>query len=788
MLFPDSELESATRLAVFSDFYQRISSMRHGPTANRCLIRPPAPELLQKAVYRLGCTGLEWVSDQEADFLQFLHESFHQLIDTGMLSRYADTVPWDPIRQTALDKCETVSEVADRFLYSIQFPMVGKTGRQLTVRLQRPERLLGAVALLINPRDKRAEELVGVQVEIPGTGGGIPVIASDLADPESGTGLRILNPSQEPELAYLAEEHELEFMEIIGANGRVVDEIESYAGLDWITLRERLVADLEALERIEIEEQKDAPRRLARASGTELLRRRSTEWFLDLRKPSRDAQESLQESNLKIVPERLAIEAQEALQEPATWCLSRNPPPDSGKHREIPAHPLPLRECSDCQTIQSDRLTTCARCGSSQLASAQQQFDPAFVSACWRLYATQNADWTGWILPVESGRMLGRMLALARALQLPVFPIFIVGFGDADKEEDELGSAEREADWDAEMNSTGADVWRRLCLARGDPVTREAASDQLQQIRQTVPEFKKILRDNQIESCADSLPEGTNLSADDMVLIFRTSACLERCETELRRGRIDAWVQRLYQCLLQDILPLAQPENRLLRAESAPVLAWSLHRIFRLLACVQPFVAEEAWEQLCLPGTPWLHGLPEALEEDALAELGIDDTVINYGEAKREIILKAGQLRKEHGLQKNSLQDFFIVPGKGQHVLPLEKDLPHLTRQLSARRLKIDANVDLAKTSEHPSVSGKLGTLYLLRQEKIDVQAETSRLLKQEGKLTRELISLSKKLENKDFRNKAAKDIVAEHKMRQIEMRQELKSLRKRLEDLEGQE
>src|SRR5258708_16269811 len=94
---------------------------------------------------------------------------------------------WDCEVKSALSNEEVLyKEEGERsVLYSVRYKMKD-TDEWITIATQRPETIMGDVAIAVNPTDERYKKLVGKKVLVPFINREIPVIAHDYFDTPFG--------------------------------------------------------------------------------------------------------------------------------------------------------------------------------------------------------------------------------------------------------------------------------------------------------------------------------------------------------------------------------------------------------------------------------------------------------------------------------------------------------------------------------------------------------------------------------------------------------------------------
>lgn len=178
-----------------------------------------------------------------------VREAFFRLFKDGLIYRGKRLVNWDPVLQTAVSDDECYDEELDSSFYYLRYPLVhrgtalpggvlsdpqpitwnelarrgypgaeqhpGEEQAWVTVATTRPETYLGDTAVAVNPKDRRANALRGLFVELPLVGRIIPIIEDDYvvlpaamqADPEAAksdpkavfaTGFLKVTPAHDP--------------------------------------------------------------------------------------------------------------------------------------------------------------------------------------------------------------------------------------------------------------------------------------------------------------------------------------------------------------------------------------------------------------------------------------------------------------------------------------------------------------------------------------------------------------------------------------------------------------
>jgi valyl-tRNA synthetase len=213
-----------------------------------------------------------------------------------------------------------------------------------------------------------------------------------------------------------------------------------------------------------------------------------------------------------------------------------------------------------------------------------------------------------------------------------------------------------------------------------------------------------------------------------------------------------------------------------------------MHHVFsnalRLLHPLMPFLTEELWHGMgynkseeTIMLAPW----PKAVE---WRTLGIDSAVVDYVDARHELIRIARTLRTDSGIAPAQRVDFVLKPVREQYASQLDGDRQTIVALLRSGDFKIDAG--FAPEKAMPSGLTPLGTIYMSVEGVMDTEAEINRLSAQLQELDEHLDRVAKKLENQNFVNKAPAAVVDQQRTRKQELLEKREKLAKLIETLKG--
>jgi len=200
---------------------------------------------IRKQVRKMG-SSLDWSReaytwDKKRELA--VRTMFKKMYDDGLIYRGQRVVNWCPHCHSTLadDEVEHKESVGKiyTFKYSKDFPFA--------IATTRPETKLGDTAVAVHPKDERYKQYVGQTFEIEFCGQPIKlkIIADQAVDPEYGTGALGVTPAHSHLDAAMAEQHDLESVQVIDEDGNITPEIKVFAGMNALKARAQIVEHLQ---------------------------------------------------------------------------------------------------------------------------------------------------------------------------------------------------------------------------------------------------------------------------------------------------------------------------------------------------------------------------------------------------------------------------------------------------------------------------------------------------------------------------------------------------------------
>ena len=194
----------------------------------------------------------------------------------------------------------------------------------VVVATTRPETMLGDAAVAVSPDDKRYQDLIGKEVKLPLTGRTIPVIADNHVDPEFGTGCVKITPAHDFNDYAVGQRHNLTLINIFTINACINDNgPTAYQGMDRYAARKKIVTDLETQDLIE----KIEPHKLVVPRGDRshaiVEPYLTDQWYVKIQPLADPAIKAVENGDIKFIPENWNKTYFEWMRNIEDWCISR---------------------------------------------------------------------------------------------------------------------------------------------------------------------------------------------------------------------------------------------------------------------------------------------------------------------------------------------------------------------------------------------------------------------------------------------------------------------------------
>ena len=581
---------------------------------------------LQLRALGASCSWNDLTFTLDENVIDRVYTTFEKMWNDGYIYRGEKLVNFCPKHQTAFADIEVEHKDEKGSLWDIAYTY---DGGEIIVSTTRPETLFGDTAVAVNPEDKRYKDLVGKTVKLPLTNREIPVIADEHADPEYGTGAVKITPAHDFDDFEVGERHNLERIQVIGEDGKMINVPDEYLGLTTAECRKKVLKELKAQDLLRGE--KTIVHSVAHCykCDTVIEPMLKEQWFVDVKKLAAVAIEHLEKGEIKFYPEgkkNILINYYKNLKD---WNISR----------QIPwgiAIPM-FRKVDNIATDEPDwifdrrtNLKEIEKAGVKYVRD-EDTFDTWFSSSHWPIicsnwteenfnpYYPLNVMETGAdLLFAWVARMI--MMGLYVTGEVPFKEVYMHGMvldAHGKKMSKSKGNVINPMDLVTEY---GSDAFR-LGIIKGRSAGMNQAFSENSVIagRNLCNKLWNISR--LVQNIVDENDSGSEYTTDNMGedwICREINNCLDQVENSIKDYRFAEAVDALYQTIWDKYADWFIESQKIYK--NAGLLKKTLEALLIALHPFAPFVTEAIWQNLS-----WTNGLiitanwPSKLEFDAIS-------------------------------------------------------------------------------------------------------------------------------------------------------------------------
>ncbi|HQQ98332.1 MAG TPA: valine--tRNA ligase [Cyclobacteriaceae bacterium] len=252
---------------------------------------------------------------------------FVDLYNKGYIYRGLRMINWDCEAKTALSNEEVLykEDGEKSILYSVRYQVQGQADQWVTIATQRPETIMGDVAIAVNPTDARYQNLIGKKVLVPFINRPIPVIADDYVDKAFGTGCLKVTPAHDVNDYEIGLRHKLPVIDTINDDGTLNDkcEIPAYTGKDRFAVRKMIIKDLREAGHLVKEEEFITRIGRSERTNTVVEPKLSLQWFVKMKEISQRALRAVEDDEIHLHPAKFKNTYRHWMENVRDWCISR---------------------------------------------------------------------------------------------------------------------------------------------------------------------------------------------------------------------------------------------------------------------------------------------------------------------------------------------------------------------------------------------------------------------------------------------------------------------------------
>ena len=738
---------------------------------------------------RLGCS-CDWEKERftmDDNYNHAVLEAFVNLYNKGLVYKGFRLVNWCPISKSAISDEEVIHKEVNGHLWHFSYP-IKDSDELLIVATTRPETMLGDTAVAVHPADNRYKHLIGKFILLPLTDREIPIIGDEFVDMEFGTGCVKVTPAHDPNDFDVAKRHNLKFINIMNEDASLNSEVpKKYINMTREIAREQIVQDLQSIGRLEKIEDYIHKVGFSERGNVPIEYYMSSQWFLKMKELSKPALQAVNDGKINFHPKHWVKTYNHWMENINDWCISR---------QLWWGHRIPVwyhNQDKDKMHVSID--------GPSDPENWKQDEDVLDTWASSWLWPFAVHKWP------EKDQNLSYYYPTASLVTGPdiiffwVARMIISGYefmGDLPFKDvyftsilrDETGakfskSLGNSPDPFTLFDDYGTDAVRfgiMLMAPQGldvlfSPKGLEVGRNFINKLWNA---SRFILMNVEGEISDEFLEE--NLNLPELWILNRLQIAVKRVNRHLDNFNFNEAAKVIYEFTWSDycdwyieIAKTSFNNNESYTNTVKWVSKYVLRNIIILLHPYAPFVTEEIWSKIKnendhdLIVTSW----------PIVNKQWINKSSENEMEILKSLISSVRTIRSQMNVPPNKLCNMVV------HCNDMQKSILNSHSLIIKSLAKID-NIEMTKDSKKPLQSATAIVdnmeVFIPLHGIIDFDLEKDRLQKRINELEMHLANVSKKLDNKDFLNRAPKNVISREKEKKENMVVELNKITKNFE------
>ncbi|MFA6099161.1 MAG: valine--tRNA ligase [Patescibacteria group bacterium] len=688
----------------------------------------------------------------DATLTKAVQEAFIKMFKDKLIYRGQRIVNWCPRCASALSDLEVKHQETSSKLWYLRYPLFGST-KYLVVATTRPETMLGDTAVAVNPNDKRYEKYIGKTVLLPIMNREIPIIADRRVDQSFGTGAVKVTPAHDHLDYEIAQDHKLAIINIIGPDNRLTKQAGEFYGQSVQEARHSILKRLEEDELLD--NTVDYIHNLARCErcGTPIEPLISKQWFVDIKKLAKPAIKAVTSGKIKIIPQRYEKIYFHWMNNIKDWCISRqlwwgHQIPVWYKDDKIKASVDKPGEgwTQDPDTLDtwfSSGLWTFSTLGWPEKTKDFKTFHPTSVME------------TSWdILFFWVARMI--MMSLYHTGQVPFKTVYLHGLV-LDRQGKKMSKSKGTGVDPIPMTEKYGTDAIRLSLVLGTSPGQDFRlyEEKIAGYRNFINKLWNVSR-YILSQAAGPVKEPTAKNLADQWILSRLQTVTKQATEYLDGYQFSEAGTLIYEFLWHEFADWYLEATKI--KQNTSILHYVLETVIKLAHPFMPFVTEEIWSRW--HGTEKSKMLiiqPWPTYEKTFADPEAEKEFTSL----KDFIIGARNFRAEH---KIALSEKISAYFWGERAGLVSKNL-EIVKSL--------ARIENLENKKQLKATGSLSGLDYF----IDYRHDDKKIKKEIEKISQYIQQLEQKLANKNFTDKAPKEIVAKEQEKLKEQKERLKKL-----------
>ncbi len=775
----------------------------------------------------------------DPEYYKAVIKVFVDLYNKGYIYRGLRMINWDCEAKTALSNEEVLykEEGEKSMLYFIKYRVKQEgesplssgrgDGGEVVIATQRPETIMGDVAIAVNPTDERYQKLIGKKVLVPFINRELPVIADNYVDKTFGTGCLKVTPAHDVNDYEIGLRHNLPVIDTINDDGTLNEkcELPKFFGKDRFAVRNEIVKDLREAGHLIKEE--EFVTRIGRSERTNSVvePKLSLQWFVKMKEISVRAKDAIENNEIKLYPAKFKNTYRYWMENVRDWCISRQlwwghripawfdkegnfvvaeNEEEALKQFKIKNSKLKIEDIKQ----DSDVLDTWASSWLWPMEVFDGFNDKYFNNG--KIDASKNQD-LNYFYPtkvlVTAPEILffwvARMIIAGYEYmgEKPFEDVYLTGVvrdKQGRKMSKSLGNSPDALELIAKYGADGVRTGMLFSSAAGnDLLFDEKLCEQGRNFANKIWNAFRLVKG--WETSTHTQPEENKIAIEWFE--SKLNQTLKELEDHFDKFRMSDALHTLYKLTWDDFcawyLEIIKPEfGKPIDEITYQKTISFFESILKLLHPFMPFITEELWHELkerkkedCIIVTSWLKTLSSssseyfAEKEKSILGFHLDQIRDNHIEAIKEGISFIRKIRQKHGFKNKELSEVYFYSGAGKQGLCSVQIWKGIIEKLS------DSTLFLLEEPIYPEgfsydVEIVRGFHWHFKRKSENKDEQMREILKEIEYNQGFLNSVMKKLSNEKFVSGAPPQVIELEKKKKADAEMKIRSLQERLESL----
>ena len=740
-----------------------------------------------------SCDWNQTTFTMDPKYSESVIHAFVKLYEDGLIYKGERIINWDPKGLTALSDEEVIYKEKQGHLWHVKYP-IKESKEFMVVATTRPETMLGDTGVAVNPNDKRYQHLIGQTITLPIMNREIPIFADEYVDMEFGTGCVKVTPAHDPNDYEMGLRHKLEVINILHPDAKLNENCPlEFQNLDRFKARKLIIdkiTKLDLLDKIE-----DYTHQVGHSERTDAIVEPyiSKQWFLKMEKLAEPALKVVNNGEIKFYPERWTKTYNHWLENIKDWCISRqlwwghripvwykgdeiycgiNPPSGTGW----------VQDEDVLDTWFSSWLWPFATLGWPEETPKLQKF-----------YPTNDLVTGPDIIFFWVARMI--MAGLYFKKEIPFKNVYFNGIvrdAEGRKMSKSLGNSADPLDLIEKYGSDAVRVGLLLIAPAGsDILYSESKLEHGRNFMNKLWNSARFILMN-ANDLKGNLPDDKKLHITDKWILSKLNNSVDKINGHYNDYKLNEVIKTIYEFVydyfcdwyIEFTKTRFYGEDKEDKRSAEAVSIYILKNVLKLLHPFTPHITEEIWSFLDVDKNN------SSVDNNQLLITSqspiFDKNMVNYNiEEDIKLIMTAissvRNIKASLNISPSKTINMY-VRGERKYTDIIKENIDLMNRLIKIESLEVGEN--LKKPAQSATAVIENLEIFIPLKGLIDLKEEIKRLEKQVSDMTGRLNSVSKKLENQNFVERAPKKIIAHEKTKQADYQQQLNKLTENLNSL----